>query len=226
MKWNYVVRASAFVTGSDIVIILFGERVASARLDHGVRHCGVCNRETHFSRVVETNYFCLFGLRLIALEKIADYLECNECEHGFRDGADEPAVVAVIQRVVTWVFLGYGMRHHHAVADEICRKVCRFELSAGNFDGIVRQMSVDGLDIHNELREAAKSLNTKARYEVIEAAFLATYVCCEIQHEDRVRINLLGNALGVPLTFVASAIDSVRQQHYFGVRRLLPAQAT
>ena len=207
------------------MIVLFGERVASARLDHGAAHCAVCKRATHFSRVVETNYFCLFGLRLIALEKMADYLECNECEHAFREGTDLPAVVAVIQRVVTWVFLGYGMGNHHAVVDEICRKVCGFELSAGNFDGLKRKMADGGFDIHDELRQAAKSLNTKATYQIIEAAFLATYVCCEIQHEDRVRINLLGNALGVPLTFVASAIDSVRQQHYFGVRRLLPAQA-
>jgi hypothetical protein len=52
-----------------------------------------------------------------------------------------------------------------------------------------------------------------------------TYVCCEIQYEDRLRVNLIGNALGVSLEFVEYAVQKVRQNSYYGVRRLVPMKS-
>ena len=48
-----------------------------------------------------------------------------------------------------------------------------------------------------------------------------TYVCCEMQHEDRVRINLIGDALGTSTEFVEAVMNHVRSQSYYGVRRCL-----
>ena len=63
-------------------------------------------------------------------------------------------------------------------------------------------------------------MNAVGKQAVIEAAFLTTYACCDLQYEDRLRINLVGNALGVGLDFVEYAIDNVRKQSYLGVKRL------
>ena len=63
-------------------------------------------------------------------------------------------------------------------------------------------------------------MNAVGKQAVIEAAFLTTYACCDLQYEDRLRINLVGNALGVGLDFVEYAIDNVRKQSYLGIKRL------
>ncbi|MEK9872100.1 MAG: hypothetical protein VW831_20455, partial [Gammaproteobacteria bacterium] len=59
----------------------------------------------------------------------------------------------------------------------------------------------------------------------IEAAFLTTYICCDLQYEDRLRINLMGNAMDVGLEFVEYAIRQTRKTNYYGVRRLAKAEA-
>ena len=70
------------------------------------------------------------------------------------------------------------------------------------------------------VRSHAASMNSVGKQQVIEAAFLSTYACCELQYEDRLRINLIGNALGVGLEFVEYCIGQSRRQNYYGVRRL------
>ena len=66
----------------------------------------------------------------------------------------------------------------------------------------------------------ASSMNAIGKQTVVEAAFLTTYVCCDLQFEDRLRINLIGNALGVGLEFVDYSISQIRKQGCYGVRRL------
>jgi hypothetical protein len=75
------------------------------------------------------------------------------------------------------------------------------------------------------LRQASSRINSQGKVQIIEAAFLMTYVCCEIQYEDRLRVNLIGNALGVSLEFVEYAVQKVRQNSYYGVRRLVPMKS-
>jgi len=76
------------------------------------------------------------------------------------------------------------------------------------------------LNLEQELSELAATTNDLGKYIIIQAAFLMTHMCCEPQREDRIRINLMGTALGVGLEFVHGAIEDVRSQHYYGLRRL------
>ena len=62
----------------------------------------------------------------------------------------------------------------------------------------------------------------KGRQCLIELAYLMTYASCEIEYEDRLRLNLIGNALDISINGVEAIINHVRQQGYYGVRRFLP----
>lgn len=207
------------------MFFLFGERVHGAVLDAGERQCGVCNRRTHFSRVIETNYFCVFGLRLLPIEKVADYVACDDCGNSFAGGTDQPSQLPVLKRVLAYLLLGYGMQAHRNVAGEICEKVSGFDYGEEELAAAIRELDAGGEDIFDLLKRRSMSINAKGAQQIIQAAFLMTHVCCEIQFEDRVRINLMGNALGVSLAFVEAAIQAVRDQRYYGVRRLLAARA-
>ena len=79
--------------------------------------------------------------------------------------------------------------------------------------------SVAHQDVLKLIGAAASTMNARAKFQVIEAAFLSTHVCCEMQHEDRLRINIIGNTLGVSITFVETAIQNVRANNYYKVRR-------
>ncbi len=207
------------------MLFLFGERVHSHSEGIGERNCCVCKEPQQFSRVVETNYFCVFGLRLLPIERIANYWRCENCRNSFVENQlDQPSQIPVIKQVITYIMMGYGMQEHREVAREICMKVTGFEFAADELRQLMRLLDAGKVNILEILKETACTINTHGKRQVIEGAFLMTHASCEIQHEDRVRINLIGNALGLPLEFIEAAIEHVRGQGYYGVRRLLPTQ--
>ena len=85
----------------------------------------------------------------------------------------------------------------------------------------MRGVAAGDLDVHKVVTRLSANVNAHGKQQVIEAAFLATYASCEMEHEDRLRVNLIGNALGVSLEYVESVINYVRSQGYYGVRRML-----
>lgn len=207
-------------------LFLFGERVHSASLDAGEHACPVCEKSTHFTRVIETNYFCAFGLRLLPIDKVANYWQCDECGNPFDAAIRVPAQVPVIKQVLAYVLAGYGMTDHKEVAREICRKITGFDLNEAELNDAIREIASGKRDIDEVLKAEAMSVNALGALQVVQAAFLMTYVSCEIQYPDRLRVNRIGTALGVSLEFVQSAIETVREQKYFGVHRLLPTSLT
>jgi len=211
------------------VFILFGEKIHSESCARGSGPCGVCGKERQFNKIVETNYFCIFGLRLLPIEKIANYSQCDHCNNAFDTEAfdaknDLPTQIVPLKRILSYLQVGYGMQMHRDLAQDICLKVCSFEYSDDEFSRDVLFASQGKSDIYDYLKIAASSLNMRGKQEIIEAAFLITHACCEIQYEDRLRINLMGNALGVSLEFVSSIIDHVHAQGCYGVRRILPTK--
>lgn len=209
-----------------MLLFLFGERVHSASLDAGEHVCPVCARRTRFTRVVETNYFCVFGLRLVPIDKVANYYQCGQCGNPFDADFDLPAQVPLIKSVLAYVLVGYGMTDHREVAQEICRKISGFDLTDEELTDAIRVIASGKSDIDVLLKRDAMTINTLGALQVVQAAFLMTYVSCEIQYEDRLRVNRIGTALGISLELVQRAIESVRDQKYFGVHRLLPTRLT
>lgn len=207
-------------------LIFFGERVHGAAVDAGEHACPVCHRTTHFGHIIETNYFCVFGLRLLPLEKVANYYECDDCGCPFDDSFTIPSQVPLIRLVLAYVLVGYEMTSHADVAGEICHKISGFELDPEALQNDVLEIAGGRQQIDQQLQQAAQNVNALGARQVVQAAFLMTYVCCEIQYEDRLRINRIGTALGVSLQFVQSAIESVREHHYYGVHRVLPSRQT
>ena len=203
---------------------VFGERIHGASLDAGERACPVCRRQTPFVHIIETNYFCIFGLRLLPIEKIANYYQCAECGNSFDKDAQAPTHVPLVKQVLAYILAGYGMTEHTEVAQEICLKISGFELTHGELVEAIRVLDSGKEELFDILGGHAPNINAHGAHQIIQAAFLMTHVCCEIQYEDRLRINLMGNALGVSLEFVQATIEDVREKKYYGVHRLIPTR--
>ncbi|XOV88917.1 MAG: zinc-ribbon domain-containing protein [Pseudomonadota bacterium] len=202
------------------MIFLFGERTRAAAVDAGQRDCVVCGHSTAFETVSETNYFTVFGIPLLPIEKVAQYERCVTCGNSFAINSHEPSQVAATRQVLAYILAGYGMTDQVGLAAEICQKVCQADVSHDGMRELIRDFASGRADLFELLREQAPLINTAGKQQVITAAFLAVHACCEMQYEDRLRINLIGTALGMPLEFVQACIESVRSAGYLGVRRL------
>ncbi|MDA0789790.1 MAG: hypothetical protein O2780_10085 [Proteobacteria bacterium] len=205
------------------MFFLFGERVRRRMTAAGNRECAVCRDEREFVHALETSYFTVFGFPVAPLESVADYVLCQGCETAFPDMASaEPSHVTAVRLVSAYIMTGYGMRHQIRIIQDIAARVSGFPFPSSDIERTI--IDLEGDDIMKRLSGLAVYMNESAKLKIIEAAFLATHVCCEIQYEDRLRVNLMGNALGVSLQFVEYAVSEVRRQRYYGVPRLLPTQ--
>ena len=202
------------------MFFLMGERVRRSLEPSGSRHCAVCSSDQAFSHATEVNFFTLFAVALLPIETVADYEVCNRCESAYADAANtEPSQVAGVRLVTTYIMTGYGMQNQVRIIQEIARSISGFDFPSSEIQAISR--GIEDEDVFKLLEASAVTMNDRAKLQVLQAAFLSTHVCCEIQYEDRLRINLMGNALGVSLQFVEYAIEEVRCQRYYGVNRLL-----
>ena len=205
------------------MIFLMGERVSGKSREAGLRPCAVCGGNEQFSHVVETNYCCFFGIQLLPIEKLADYYQCNRCNNSYPELlAKAPSQVSVIQLTLSYIQLGYGQAQQKKLVQDSCLKISGFEYPEAQMRKAAFQLESGDSQYMAYLREEAAKINSQGKMQIIEAAFLMTYVCCEIQYEDRLRVNLIGNALGVSLEFVEYAVEQVRANSYYGVRRLVP----
>ena len=119
-----------------------------------------------------------------------------------------------------YILLGYNQHEHIALAQEICRKLCGFEFGEGEAKDLLHDIAARNVQMVDYVGSQAPFLNGLGKQQVLEAAFLSTHACCELQFEDRLRINLIGNALGVGLEFVGYAIEQSRKKNYYEIRRL------
>lgn len=208
--------------------MIFSEKIKRQTIPLGERQCPVCQSLKAFHRIKESNYFCLFGLRVLSLEKIADYDRCEFCENAFPANANGltlmPTQLPSVQRVLSYLLVGYGMQDQLALACDIFKKVTGFELRESDIRADINSIELGQTDLFGELAQQNHHLNTRGKQQIIEAAFLLTHSFCEIQYEDRLRINLIASAMGLPIMFVSATIEQVRKQGCYGVCRLLSTQ--
>jgi len=207
------------------MLFFIGEQTVTRIVDEGIFACPVCAKEQPYQRFVETSYFTLLSIRLLPLRNLADYHQCGSCGNAFHPSElNEPAYQKGVRRVLEYIIVGYDMSDHQDSAQEIFLKLCDRPFKQEEIDREISIIEKGEEDVFSFLKKLAFRVNVRGKQQIIEAAFLMTYACCEIQHDDRLRINMMGSALGVSLAFVEAVINRVRSQSYYGVRRNLIVQ--
>lgn len=208
------------------MFFLFGERVRSIAEPIDDRQCAVCTTVQPFTRQTENLWFTMFSIPLLRIEERAHYLRCEQCLSAYaEDNPGEPSHISLTKQIVVYLLMGYRQEQHAKLASEICLKVTGFDYAPGEYQDIQRSFASRGDDMVELTRKASPRLNSIGKQQLLEAAFLASYVCCDLEYEDRLRINLIGNALDVGLEFVEYAIAQVRSRRNYDVRRLANAES-
>ncbi len=203
------------------MFLMVGEKVKSRSAAIGQKDCPVCDGAQPFTEQTESLWFCLFVFPVLPINETARYWRCETCLSAYsaRD-LTAPSSVAGVKEIITYLLLGYDQYEQAALAEEVCLKLTGFGFAQDEFRALVRDIDAGRRDVVEALAGRANAMNTIGKQQVIEAAFVITHACCDIQFEDRLRINQIGSALGVGLEFVEFSISQARQQNDYGVRRL------
>ena len=204
------------------MLFLFGEQIKSESIEEGVFNCPVCRDQQRYQRVVETNYFTVFMLPVLAITKLADYCQCAICGSSFDPGDyAQPAANIGVKRALVYIMMGYEMEAHKNTVAKLYKIITHFNLADSDIVAEMRHISDDHNDLFSFMKSLAPKLNIQGKQKVLEATFLMTYVSCEIEHSDRLRVNLVGNALGLPLEYVEAMINRIRSKNYYQIKRNL-----
>ena len=208
------------------MFFLPGEKVRANAEAIGDKDCPVCQRSQTFIRVEETVWFTLFMIPIAPMEKQASYDQCGSCQYAFAQGDyREPAHLDLLREVLVYMLCGYGMHQHRDLAQSLCRKLTGFDFPDDAVSTLMRQFEGPGVDMPARLESRRASLNLRCKEDLVRAAFLVAYASCELEYEDRLRINLMGTALGFGLETTDAVIAELRRDGYLGIRRYLPTQS-
>jgi hypothetical protein len=204
------------------MFFLFGEQVSIKSLGEGQFDCPVCSRKGQYSRLAEINYFTLFMIPLAPLSRLADYCQCSACGSSFNpDDYSEPAYLGGVRRTLVYIMMGYNMAEHKDTVRTLWQQLTSSEIDDSEIVLEMERINKSKEDIFSFMKAQAYHLNFPGKEKILEAAFLMTYACCEIEHQDRLRINLIGSALDVPLEFVEAIVNRIRASNYYGIKRFL-----
>jgi hypothetical protein len=204
------------------MFFLIGEQVRLKSQGEGQFDCPVCVGTQQYRRLAEVNYFTLFLIPIAPLSKLADYCQCNQCGNSFvPDNYSGPAYLGGVRRALVYIMLGYSMEEHKDTVRKLWQKLTTLIMSDRELALEIDAIKQSKEDIFSFMKAQAYHLNVQGKEKIIEAAFLMTYASCEIEHQDRLRVNLIGNALGMPLEFVETIVNRIRASNYYGIKRNL-----
>lgn len=209
------------------MFLLFGEETINKITRTGEIACARCGGRRAAQRYAEASYFTLFRIPLLPLGRRSDYWECCECGAAYAsERATEPAADAVLRHVLVYVMLGYRAAAYRETLQQIYARITGREIGVEEIAAEAGEIEARPPEIIGYLRKHAFHLNVAGKEQVVEAAFLMTHASCEIQQQDRLRVNLMGGALGLTLEQTDAVLDRVRANRYYGVRRNLAAGVT
>jgi len=205
------------------MFFLMGEKIVPKVIEERECDCPICQTRETWVEVKEVNYFTVFLIKTFPIDTVSHYLMCTKCENTFSpNNASQPAVIDGVRDVLAYLMQGYGQGSNTKLAQQLHKAATGLPWEDEEFRDTMRRFNHDEqrTQIVQNLKTLAKSIGWPAKYQIVEAAYLITYVCSSLEYEDKVRVNLVGNALGVSLEGVNEIADQLRTEHYKGLQRI------
>jgi len=202
------------------MLVLFGEKTVASTEPLGDFNCPVCNCEESLIGVIEKNYFTAFFIRILPLDTTADYNQCSGCGHAYDSiSAEEPLFFSTVKSVLSYLLAGYGLNHGIEVSRKIFHAITMSDTSTSDIQNPINQFNHEN-NFFEHLKHSAKTMSWLDKSLVVEAAFLLIYAARPIEYEERLQINLTGNALGIGIEGVNAIIKKLQSQQYRGIQSL------
>lgn len=202
------------------MLFLLGEKTVASTENLGEFNCPICDTNKNLFRVIEKNYFTLFFIRILPLGTTADYNQCEECGHTYSGlDADVPLYFETVQSVLAYLLAGYGLSHGIGVSQKIFEAITGKEVSATEIQHHIKRIN-QGSSLFEQLKSSVDKLSWLDKSLIIEAAYLLVYAARPIEYEERLQINLVGNALGVCLEAVNAIVNNLGAMQYKGIQAM------
>ncbi len=202
------------------MLFLLGEKTVASTENLGEFNCPMCDTNKNLYRVTEKNYFTIFFIRILPLGITAEYNQCDGCGHTYSGiDASPPLYFETMQSVLAYLLAGYGLNHGIGVSRKIFEAITGKEVTETEIQQHIKSIN-QGSSLFEQLKSNVNQLSWLDKSQIIEAAYLLVYAARPIEYEERLQINLVGNALGVCLDTVNAIIKNLNAVQYRGIQQM------
>lgn len=181
------------------MMFLFGETLKKTTESVGRFDCPCCAEENEFQGILEKSYFCIFFIPLLPMNTVANYWQCTACQEVFEpNNLDRPVYCLTMLAVFSYLLSGYGLHENLNSALKIYENLSNTKIDESEILGYKESYnSIE--DLTSVLKKLSFHMDYSGRIKVVKAAYLFTYGACEMEFNDRVRVNLIGSALNIDI---------------------------
>ena len=202
------------------MFILLGERAVASTENLGPFQCPICQTQKELHRVTHKNYFTVLFIRILPLGIIADYNQCSGCGHTYNQAlTTEPLFFSPTRSVLAYLLSGFGLERTMDIGAKVFKAVTGTEATTAEIQAQITRIN-QGEDLFEQLKKSSPTLSWLDKSLIVEAAFLLIFASQTIEYEERLRINLIGNALGISIEEIKLIIDNLQAQQYKGIRAM------
>ncbi|GLP96180.1 zinc-ribbon domain-containing protein [Paraferrimonas sedimenticola] len=198
------------------MLFLLGEKIVSKTEPVGTFDCPICKGSKRVLKVEDKSYFTLFLIRTFPLDTVAEYTHCEGCGHAFASkDASEPSYFEPLKTIIAYLVAGFGLEENIETVSAIYTVSTGKDISRQELYSAMAAIQQNN-QLHEDLKQDAKSLSWVDKVSMIEAAYLVVFTAGEVNYEERLQVNLLANALGIGIEGVNEIIKGLQSRQYKG----------
>ncbi len=207
------------------MFILFGTRGITSTADEGTFHCPECEGKQDYKLKRVRRFFTLFFIPLIPLDKLGEYVECNNCGSTYNTKilnydpeAEAKALYAQYFEVSKLVMIKMMLADGEIDEKEIAQMQNHIKEL---FDVYVDRASI-GEEIENvkQLENVDKTidnmvsqLNINDKEKIMQAALAIAFADGNFDEDERNEISALGQSLALSPAHVKGLIAETEEKH-------------
>ncbi len=204
-------------------MIIFGTKGVTTTPSTGEFHCPTCNSLQSYGLKRVRNFFTLYFIPLIPLNKLGEYIECKKCRDAYNLSVlDMPVENSVdmeaeynsgIKKAMIHVLLADGVIDDAEVktAQDIYNKV-----TGNNLDATKLREEIDSIQKNNEklsdLSKLQGCLNDEGKELVIQASYFVAMADGDLHREELALIVKIGKKLGMTDAHINGVLSSLAEE--------------
>ena len=189
-------------------VIIFGTRGVTYSADSGTFHCPQCASQSGYRQRRVRRFFTLYFIPVIPLDKLGEYIECDNCAGTFTEGVlnydpnaqdrmIEAAYHSACKRVMVLMMLADGIIDDDEIQaiQGIYEAIVGRPVSESEVREEIRQAQSDGLSVSEYTANLVGVLNTSGKEFIIKAAHGVAMADDIMAPEERMLMDEIADAL-------------------------------
>lgn len=205
-------------------MIIFGTRGVKSTMNEGDFHCPQCATQKRFKHKKVTQFFTLYFIPLIPINRVGEYVECQDCRGTFvpkvleyRQNASSDKFLAEYEKAITHsmvlIMLADGVidENEKIMVQKIFNKFSHHDITLTELEAYIARVQRNPEDISTYLKRVTPSLNEHGKEILIKCAVSVAAADGHIDDSEIALINQMAKVLEMSSSHLKGILSEIMQ---------------